>query len=88
MVETKKPVVQAAPKAPVAEPRSAISAAAAARIAKKNGATKVGKKAAIVMAAKAEEFIAELTKAAVAAANHAGRKVIRAEDVDFVTGGE
>jgi histone H3/H4 len=40
------------------------------------------------MAAKAEEFIAELTKEAVAAANHAGRKVIRAEDIDFVTGAE
>jgi len=85
MVEAKKPAAKPAVVAKTAEPRSAISAAAAARIAKKNGATKVGKEAAVVMAAKAEEFIAELTKEAVAAANHAGRKVIRAEDVEFVT---
>jgi len=84
MVDVKqndKPKVEAKPKA---EPRSAISAAAAARIAKQNGATKVGKEAAIAMAAKAEDFLAKLTKEAVAAANHAGRKVIRAEDVNFV----
>jgi histone H3/H4 len=65
--------------------RTIISAAAAARIAKKNGATKVGKEAAIAMAKKAEEFLAILTKQAVAAANHAGRKVVRAEDIAFVT---
>jgi DNA-binding protein len=65
--------------------RSIISAAAAARIAKKNGATKVGKEAALAMAKKAEDFLAKVTKDAVAAANHAGRKVIRAEDVVFVT---
>jgi DNA-binding protein len=67
------------------EPKLAISAAAAARIAKKNGATKVGKEAAMVLAKKAEEYIAGLTKQAVAAAKHAGRKVIRAEDVQFIT---
>ena len=71
----------------MAEPvqtRTIISAAAAARIAKKNGASKVGKEASIAMAKKAEEFLAVLTKKAVAAANHAGRKVIRVEDVNFV----
>jgi DNA-binding protein len=68
--------------------RSTISAAAAARIAKKNGATKVGKEAALAMAKKAEDFLATVTKQAVAAANHAGRKVIRVEDVDFVTKAE
>jgi len=65
--------------------RSIISAAAAARIAKKNGASKVGKEAALAMAKKAEDYLATITKQAVAAASHAGRKVIRAEDVDFVT---
>jgi histone H3/H4 len=65
--------------------KSGISAASAARIAKKNGATKVGKEAAQALASKAESLIADLTKQAVAAANHAGRKVIRAEDVEFVT---
>lgn len=68
--------------------RSVISAAAAARIAKKNGATKVGKEASLAMAKKAEAFLAEVTKNAVAAANHAGRKVIRAEDIEFVTKAE
>jgi DNA-binding protein len=68
--------------------RSTISAAAAARIAKKNGANKVGKEASLVMAKKAEEFLAAITKNAVAAANHAGRKVIRAEDIEFVTSSE
>jgi DNA-binding protein len=68
---------------PVAE-KSGITAAAAARIAKKNGAAKIGKDAALAMAKKAEEFIAKTTKEAVAVANHAGRKVIRAEDINFV----
>lgn len=61
-----------------------ITAAAAARIAKKNGATKIGKDAAMAIAKKAEDYIAKVTKEAVAAANHAGRKVIRVEDIDFV----
>lgn len=74
MVEATQPPVE----------KSGITAAAAARIAKKNGAAKIGKEAALVMAKKAEEFIAKTTKDAVAVANHAGRKVIRAEDIDFV----
>jgi histone H3/H4 len=65
--------------------RTIISAAAAARVAKKNGASKVGKDASIAMAKKAEEYLAALTKKAVAAANHAGRKVIRVEDINFVS---
>lgn len=65
--------------------RTIISAAAAARVAKKNGASKVGKDASIAMAKKAEEFLAILTKKAVSAANHAGRKVIRVEDINFVS---
>jgi len=68
---------------PVQETRTIISAAAAARIAKKNGASKVGKEASLAMAKKAEVFLAELTKKAVSAANHAGRKVIRIEDIEF-----
>lgn len=65
--------------------RTIISAAAAARIAKKYGASKIGKDAALAMAVQAEEYLAALTKDAVAAANHAGRKVVRVEDIKFVT---
>jgi len=65
--------------------RTVISAASAARVAKKSGASKVGKEAATAMALEAEKFLAALTKKAVAAANHAGRKVIRVEDIKFAT---
>lgn len=72
----------------MAEPtqtRTIISAAAAARIGKLNGASKIGKDASLAMAKEAEKFLAGLTKKAVSAANHAGRKVIRTEDIVFAT---
>ena len=73
----------------MAEPvqtRTIISAAAAARIAKKfGGAGKIGKDASVALAKEAEKFLVELTKKAVSAANHAGRRVVRTEDVVFAT---
>jgi histone H3/H4 len=55
--------------------------AAVVRIAKKHGAERVGSDAAEVLVAKAEDYIAELTKEANRLAQHAGRKTIKAEDV-------
>jgi|WetSurMetagenome_2_1015567.scaffolds.fasta_scaffold05959_11 DNA-binding protein len=65
--------------------KSIISKSAVVKIAKKNGAERIGKDAAIKMVEQAEKFVAELTKKAVAAASHANRKSIRGEDIDFVT---
>jgi DNA-binding protein len=55
--------------------------AAVVRIAKKNGAERVGSDAAAALVAKAEEYIAKLTKEANKLAQHAGRKTIKEEDV-------
>jgi DNA-binding protein len=55
--------------------------AAVVRIAKKNGAERVGNDAAGALVIKAEEYIATLTKEANRLAQHAGRKTIKAEDV-------
>jgi DNA-binding protein len=57
--------------------------AAVVRIAKKNGAERVGSDAAEVLVAKTEEYIAQLTKEANKLAMHAGRKTIKEEDVDM-----
>ena len=55
--------------------------AAVARIAKKNGAERVGNDAAVALVGKAEDYIARLTKEAHKLAMHAGRKTIKEEDV-------
>ena len=55
--------------------------AAVVRIAKKNGAERVGSDAAAALVTKAEEYIATLTKEANRLALHAGRKTIKEEDV-------
>ena len=55
--------------------------AAVVRIAKKNGAERVGSDAAAALVAKAEDYIAELTREANRLAQHAGRKTIKEEDV-------
>jgi histone H3/H4 len=57
--------------------------AAVVRIAKKNGAERVGSDAAAALVAKAEEYIANLTREANRLALHAGRKTIKEEDVDL-----
>jgi histone H3/H4 len=55
--------------------------AAVVRIAKKNGAERVGSDAAGALVGKAEDYIANLTKEANRLALHAGRKTIKEEDV-------
>ena len=55
--------------------------AAVVRIAKSNGAERVGSDAAAVLVQKAEEYIANLSKEANKLALHAGRKTIKEEDV-------
>ena len=57
--------------------------AAVVRIAKKNGAERVGSDAAEALVVKAEKYIAQLTKEANKLAEHAGRKTIKKEDVDL-----
>lgn len=65
--------------------KSILSKSAIVKLAKKNGAERIGKDAVIRIVEEAEKFIADLTKKAIAAASHANRKSIRAEDIDFVT---
>ena len=55
--------------------------AAVIRIAKKNGAERVGHDGAIALVKGAEEYIAKLTREANRLAMHAGRKTIKEEDV-------
>jgi DNA-binding protein len=57
--------------------------AAVVRIAKKNGAERVGSDAAEALVVRAEKYIATLTKEANKLAEHAGRKTIKKEDVDL-----
>ena len=57
--------------------------AAVIRIAKKNGAERVGKDGAAALLARTEEYIVNLTKEANRLAQHAGRKTIKEEDIDL-----
>ena len=57
--------------------------AAVVRIAKNNGAERVGSDAAEAIADHAQDYIAELTKDESEYAKHAGRKTIKKEDVDL-----
>ncbi len=57
--------------------------AAVIRIAKANGAERVGADAAEMLAKKAEEFIGQLTRDAEKLASHAGRKTIKEEDIEM-----
>lgn len=59
--------------------------AAVVRIAKKAGADRVGEDAADALVAKAEAYIEAISKEAFELAQHAGRKTIKAEDVDLAT---
>jgi len=53
------------------------------RIAKKNGANRVGKDAAVALLTMTETYIANLTREANRLAQHAGRKTIKEEDVEL-----
>jgi histone H3/H4 len=57
--------------------------AAVIRIARKNGAERVGSDAAAALLVKTEAYIANLTKEANRLAQHAGRKTIKEEDVNL-----
>ncbi len=57
--------------------------AAIIRIAKENGAERVGSDAAAALVEKTEEYIANLAKEANKLAIHAGRKTIKAEDIEM-----
>jgi DNA-binding protein len=80
MAEAKKAVSKSAK-----SKKSIISKSAIVKIAKKNGAERIGKDAAVKLVEQAEKYIGELTKKAIAAASHANRKSIRGEDIDFIT---
>ena len=54
------------------------------RLAKQAGAERVGDDAATALVQQAENFIKKLTKDAIAMAAHAGRKTLKAEDIEAV----
>ncbi len=57
--------------------------AAIIRIAKQNGADRVGSDAAAALVQKTEDYIASIAKEATKLASHAGRKTIKAEDIEM-----
>ena len=57
--------------------------AAVVRIAKANGAERVGSDAADLLVRKTEAYIGKLTKEAEKLASHAGRKTLKAEDIEM-----
>jgi histone H3/H4 len=59
--------------------------AAVIRIAKANGAERVGSDAAELLVKKTEAYIGKLTKEANRLGIHAGRKTIKAEDVEMAS---
>jgi DNA-binding protein len=62
-----------------------LPVAAIIRIAKKNGAERVGSDAAVALLEKAEDYIAKLAKESNRLAVHAGRKTIKEEDVELAS---
>ena len=60
-----------------------LPVAAVIRIAKKNGAERVGNDAATAILKKTEDYIATLSSSANKLAIHAGRKTIKEEDVEM-----
>ena len=60
-----------------------LPSAAVIRIAKANGAERVGSDAVKILIEKTEEYIGQLTKEATKLAIHAGRKTIKEEDIDM-----
>ena len=59
--------------------------AAVVRLAKKAGAVRVGEDAADALVAKAEAYIEAIANQAFERVQHAGRKTIKAEDIDLAT---
>lgn len=59
--------------------------AAVIRIAKANGAERVGSDAVELLVKKTEEFIGQLARDAEKLASHAGRKTLKAEDIEMAS---
>lgn len=59
--------------------------AAVVRLAKNAGAERVGEDAADALVVKAEAYIEDIAKKAFGFAQHAGRKTIKAEDIELAT---
>ena len=60
--------------------------AAVIRIAKANGAERVGSDAADLLVRKTEAYIGKVVKEADTLASHAGRKTLKAEDIEMAAG--
>lgn len=59
--------------------------AAVTRIAKANGAERVGSDAAELLVKMTEDYIGRLTKEAEKLASHAGRKTLKEEDIEMAS---
>jgi DNA-binding protein len=60
-----------------------LPVAAITRIAKNNGAERVGSDASEVMVKMTEDYLGKLVKEAVKLAEHAGRKTLKEEDIEM-----
>ncbi len=63
------------------KPTFDLPKAAIVRIAKRNGAERIGEAGAFALVAKTERYIASITRKAVENAEAEGRKTIKAEDI-------
>jgi len=66
---------------------TSLPIAAMHRIAKKAGAQRIGEDAAELMVKKGETYLSNIVRKAIELAEHAGRKTIRAEDVELAAEG-
>ena len=57
--------------------------AAVVRVAKNNGAERVGSDASELLVAKTEDYLGKVVKEAVKLASHAGRKTLKQEDIEM-----
>jgi len=60
-----------------------LPVAAVVRVAKNNGAERVGSDASEAMVKMTEDYLAKLVKEAVRLAEHAGRKTLKEEDIEM-----
>ena len=79
-LKTKKPEAKVAPSK---KPENELPLATVIRIAKKNGAERVGEDAALMLAKVGEAHIAKVVKLAMTYAKVAGRKTLKKEDLDI-----
>ena len=63
--------------------KHALPLSAVSRIAKSNGVERIGRDAIEALAARTEEYTARIAKKATEMAAHAGRKTLKAEDIDI-----